>query len=298
MAGAGRFAPSPTGAPHFGTLLAAVASHLNARASGDRWLLRIEDIDPGRCVPGAADQMLRTLEQHGLHWDGTPLFQSTRREAYQAALEQLLREKKAFPCACSRRDLDSATMGIDTKVYPGTCRAGIRPGLSAHSVRLFVQPCDIQFIDGVYGPQQQALHRAVGDFIIQRGDDVFAYQLAVVVDDAFQGITQVVRGADLLPSTARQIYLQQQLRLSTPSYAHIPLVCDAAGHKLSKSGGAASIDRQPPHINLIRALKLLGLQPLPELDSTDDLLDWAASVWRLPRVDSPSPNAPRDARYE
>ncbi len=285
MAEAGRFAPSPTGLPHFGTLLAAIASYLHARHGGARWLLRIEDLDPGRVRPGAADAMLRTLEGYGLAWDGEPLYQSQRTDAYRAALDQLQRQGAVFACACTRRDLQSVEPGVDGPVYPGTCRGGLPPGKSPHSYRLKVNGAPITVTDLVYGPTTQQLERDVGDFILRRGDGVFAYQLAVVVDDAFQGVTQVVRGADLLASAHRQVFLQRQLGLQQPRYLHIPLVLDAQGKKLSKSNAAPAIDLAKPAPTLYSALTFLGQVPPAELsgDATA-LLDWAVRNWRVEAI--------------
>ncbi|MGH6630659.1 MAG: tRNA glutamyl-Q(34) synthetase GluQRS [Burkholderiales bacterium] len=279
---AGRFAPSPTGLPHFGTLLAAVASFLHARHTGARWLLRIEDPDPDRAMPGAADAMLRTLEVLGLEWDGAPLYQSQRTEAYRAALDQLKRQNHVFPCACSRREVAEAKHGVEGPVYPGTCRNGLAPGRSARSYRLRVNDLPITITDLVQGPVTQSLARDVGDFVLLRGDGCFAYQLAVVVDDAFQHVTQVVRGADLLHSTPRQVFLQRQLGLPTPEYLHIPIVLDATGKKLSKSEGAPAVDPDHPASLLYLALVVLGQQPAIELREAPprELLRWARQQWR------------------
>lgn len=289
----GRFAPTPSGPPHFGTLLAAIASYLQARAGGDQWLVRIEDLDPPREVPGAADQMLRTLEAFGLEWDGEVMYQSRRFDAYQAALDQLLETGQAFPCACTRRDLASAEQGPEGVIYPGTCRNGLPAGQSAHSYRSRVDGEVIQFQDVVQGPVQQDLACEIGDFIIRRGDGYFAYQLAVVVDDAAQGITEVVRGCDLLGSTARQIHLQRQLGLPTPDYLHIPVVQDSLGRKLSKSENAPAIDPANPVSCWRQALIILGHPPPAELNEVTALRDWAIAHWnaqKIPkRMELPSP---------
>ncbi len=283
---AGRFAPTPTGLPHFGTLLAAVASFLHARHTGAQWLLRVEDLDRSREMAGAADAMLRTLEACGLEWDGAPLYQSRRAEAYRAALDQLQRENRIFPCACSRRVLEEAKQGVEGPVYPGTCRNGLKPGRNARSYRLRVNDQPLTVEDLVQGSITQNLARDVGDFILRRGDGCFAYQLAVVVDDAFQGVTQVVRGADLLNSTPRQVFLQRQLDLPTPQYLHIPIVLDAAGKKLSKSEGAPAVDLKHPTPQLHSALMVLGQQPPAELrDVTSrDLAQWAKRHWRVDAI--------------
>lgn len=282
----GRFAPSPTGVPHFGTLLAAVASFLHARHTGAQWLLRIEDLDRSREMPGAVDAMLRTLEAFGLEWDGAPLYQSQRAEAYRAALDQLQRENRIFPCACSRRVLEEAKQGVEGPVYPGTCRNGLAPGRNARSYRLRVNDQPLTVEDLIQGSITQDLARDVGDFVLLRGDGCFAYQLAVVMDDAFQGVTQVVRGADLLHSTPRQVFLQRQLGLPTPEYLHIPIVLDAAGKKLSKSEDAPAVDLKRPAPLLYSALVILGQQPLAELRDAmpRNLLQWAKQHWRVDAI--------------
>lgn len=280
----GRFAPTPSGPPHFGTLLAAIASYLQARANGGQWLLRVEDLDPPREVPGTADQMLRTLEAFGLEWDGEVMYQSRRFDAYQAALDQLLQEDRAFPCGCSNRDLADAPRGSEGIIYPGSCRNGLPAGKSAHSFRARVDGAVIEFEDALQGRQRQDLSREIGDFVIRRGDGYFAYQLAVVVDDAAQGITEVVRGADLLGSTARQIHLQRQLGLPTPAYLHIPIVQDSLGRKLSKSEGAAAIDPAHPLSCWRQALALLGHSPPGEIDTVAGLRDWAVAQWDVARI--------------
>lgn len=289
----GRFAPTPSGPPHFGTMLAAIASYLHARATGARWLLRVEDLDPPREIPGAADEMLRTLDAFGLHWDGEIMYQSQRFEAYQSALEQLLSEGKAFPCACSNKDLAGAKRGEEGVIYPGSCRDGLPAGKQAHSVRARVHDARIDFEDRVQGYISQNLETEIGDFVIRRGDGYFAYQLAVVVDDAAQGVTQVVRGADLLGSTPRQIHLQHLLGLPTPSYLHIPIVLDRLGHKLSKSEGATAIDPANPSGCWRQALSILGQAPPTDLDTVADYRDWAIKHWQpasIPRLSElPSP---------
>lgn len=289
----GRFAPSPTGAPHFGTLLGALASYLHARATGAQWYVRIEDLDEDRTVPGAADEMLRALEAFGLHWDGEVRYQSQRNLAYEAVLENLLDQQQAFPCGCSRRDLRAAPMGLDGPVYPGTCRSGLSTERSVRSYRLKVDDARITFDDNVQGRQVQDVAREVGDFVIRRADGYFAYQLAVVVDDADQGMTQIVRGADLLGSTARQIYLQRQLGYPTPDYLHFPLVLGPDGKKLSKSAQAPALGYRRPDVTLMHALTVLGQTP-PEGLSAAELLIWATQHWdttRIPRrIELPLPN--------
>lgn len=280
----GRFAPTPSGPPHFGTLLAAIASYLHAKSNDGQWLLRIEDLDPPRVVPGATDSMLHTLEAFALFWDGELMFQSQRESAYQDALHQLLQHDRAFPCCCTRRVLIHAKQGAEGVIYPGTCRNGLAPGQAAHSYRARITEAPIEFLDGVQGLIRENLAQTTGDFIIRRGDGYFAYQLAVVVDDAAQGITQVVRGADLLSSTARQIHLQHQLGLTEPEYLHIPIVLDSLGRKLSKSEAAPTLHPDNPAACWHQALQCLGQSPPDDLQSVTELRDWALANWRPERI--------------
>jgi glutamyl-Q tRNA(Asp) synthetase len=277
----GRFAPSPTGPLHFGSLVAALASWLDARRHGGRWLVRIEDLDPPREVPGAANAILRALEAFALHWDGPVLYQSARHEAYQAVLEHLRREGHAYNCGCTRREIAaSGGPGLDGPVYPGTCRDGLPAGRRPRAVRLRTAPGTIEFPDRAQGRVRQDVAREVGDFVIRRADGLFAYQLAVVVDDAHQGITHVVRGADLLDSTPRQILLQRLLGLPTPAYLHHPLVMTPQGEKLSKQTHAPPVDDRDPVPALIRALGFLG-ERVPECDdagSAEEVLAWTLGV--------------------
>ena len=283
----GRFAPSPTGPLHFGSLVAALASWLDARAVGGRWLLRMEDLDKPREQPGAADAILRQLESLGLGWDGSVLYQSTRAARYRAALDQLTRAGLTYPCGCTRREIADSALGIDgAHIYPGTCRKALPPGKPARAMRLRTRPEPIDFVDRVQGLCRQSVEREVGDFVVLRADGLFAYQLAVVVDDADQGVTDVVRGADLLDSTARQILLQRQLGFSTPRYAHLPVAVNADGDKLSKQTGAVAIDGTQAATALARALLFLGHPPPVDLPP-GDLLPWALAHWdvaRVPRV--------------
>ncbi|MEX8517234.1 MAG: tRNA glutamyl-Q(34) synthetase GluQRS [Leptothrix sp. (in: b-proteobacteria)] len=283
----GRFAPSPTGALHAGSMVAALASWLDARAHGGRWLVRIEDVDSPRCVPGAEAEVLRQLAACGLLPDEPPLRQSERGEIYAVALQRLLAAGLAYGCRCTRREiaLAQAAAGLSRArhgelVYPGTCRPqpvaghGLSTGstiLAARAVRLLTLQPDgadvvIDWLDRALGAQQQNLSRAVGDFVLRRADGLWAYQLAVVVDDAAQGITHVVRGADLADNTPRQIWLQRGLGLPTPRYLHTPLVLGGNGEKLSKQNGAAAADVREPRAVLWRAAAALGLvQPaMPE----------------------------------
>ncbi len=283
----GRFAPSPTGPLHFGSLVAAAGSYLEARARGGDWLVRMEDLDPPRVAPGAADEILRALKACGMQWDGEVVRQSARSDAYHAALHRLREKKRVYPCACSRREIaDSAVAGIEGPVYPGTCRAGLAPGKTARALRLSTQGAAIAFDDALQGRIAHDLEKEFGDFVLLRADDVYAYQLAVVVDDAEQGITDVVRGADLLGSTPRQIYLQRLLGMPQPRYAHLPVVVNGAGEKLSKQTFATPIDATNPLPALVAALEFLGQQPPRDLAraSLKELWDWALKNWRLDRV--------------
>ncbi len=265
----GRFAPSPTGPLHLGSLVAAVGSWLFARRAGGRWLVRMEDLDNPRVVPGSADEILRALERYGLTWDGDVVYQSRRIALYDDALATLRAKSLVYDCACSRADLQraaSAPVGREP-VYPGTCRLGLPPGRAARAVRFRAPKTIIAFDDMVLGHIEEDVFETTGDFVVRRADGVYAYQLAVVVDDAAQGITQVVRGADLLPSTARQIALQQALDLPTPSYAHLPLVVHADGSKLGKRDGALplpSLDERRVAETLAFALRFLGVEVVPD----------------------------------
>jgi glutamyl-Q tRNA(Asp) synthetase len=248
----GRFAPSPTGPLHFGSLVAALASFCDARHAGGEWLLRIEDVDLPRTQDGAEGAILDALARHGFEWDGPVVRQSERTGLYETALATLRAQDDVFPCACTRRDLDDTLPGAaGDRVYPGTCRNGIPAGLANRTQRAWrlridrgLGPC-VAFRDRLQGTLQQHLAAEVGDFVVKRADGLFAYQLAVVVDDAAQAITHVVRGADLLASTPRQIYLQQRLRLEMPSYLHVPVAIDAHGEKLSKQTRAPPLPDDP-----------------------------------------------------
>jgi glutamyl-Q tRNA(Asp) synthetase len=286
----GRFAPSPTGPLHFGSLIAAVASYCEARARGGEWLVRMEDLDAARAVPGACDDILRTLEACGFEWAGEVIYQSRRSDAYDAALLRLQSTGRIFPCACSRREIaDSALSLSGERIYPGTCRNGLPPGRPVRSLRLRVGEEATDFEDAVQGLVHQSLAREVGDFVVRRADGFFAYQLAVVVDDAEQGITDVVRGADLLASTPRQILLQRLLGLPAQSYAHVPVAVNAAGDKLSKQNLAPRVDTAKPAAEVLRALRFLGQEAPEELagEAPDRLWKWALSKWNMrfvPRV--------------
>ncbi|HEV8311422.1 MAG TPA: tRNA glutamyl-Q(34) synthetase GluQRS [Burkholderiaceae bacterium] len=285
----GRFAPSPTGPLHAGSLVAALASWLDARAHGGRWLVRIEDTDMPRCVPGADEEILRQLARCGLVADETPLWQSQRGERYQAALDRLQRDGWVYPCGCSRKDIDNALAahGIAhrphaERVYPGTCRNGLH-GKRARAWRMRSNPhpgsdeaLSIAWHDRRLGAQQQDLTHEVGDFVLKRADGLWAYQLAVVVDDAEQGITDVVRGEDLADNTPRQIHLQRALALPTPRYLHTPLVLADDGQKLSKQTGALALALDDPLRELKRAAAVLAL---PDIH-TVTVGDWLAAATR------------------
>ncbi len=280
----GRFAPSPTGLLHFGSLVAAVASFCEARRHRGLWFVRMEDLDSPRTAPGAADGILRSLERLGFEWDGEVMAQSRRAPEYAQALEGLKNICRVFACACSRKEIADSMPNFDgERIYPGTCRHGLPPGREARALRLRVDHEFIDFEDAVQGPQRQDLARVIGDFVLRRADGIHSYQLAVVVDDAAQGITDVVRGADLLDSTPRQILIQQLLAFTTPRYAHVPVALNAAGKKLSKQTLAPSIDATHGATELVTALRFLG-QPAPlELVHANitDIWQWALANWNL-----------------
>lgn len=278
----GRFAPSPTGPLHFGSLVAALGSYLEAHARGGRWLVRMEDVDVPRCKPEHAEAILRLLEAAGFAWDGPVMVQSTRTARYADVLERLKAQGAVYPCGCTRVELERALPGVDgAPIYPGTCRNGLPTGKTARAWRLRVAG-SIDFDDLVQGWQHQDLPHEVGDCVLLRADGYFAYQLAVVVDDADQGVDHIVRGADLIHSTARQIYLQRELGLPTPQYAHLPVAVDAAGQKLSKQTHAAPVDTRDPWPALCAAARFLGM-PQCRLAKAD-FWDWARENWRLPNV--------------
>lgn len=281
----GRFAPSPTGPLHLGSLLAAVASFADARSNGGAWLVRIEDLDRPRTVPGAAHAILSTLDAFGLHWGEEVVYQSGRTDAYAEALAALAALGLTYPCGCSRAEITGAgNAGPEGPIYPGTCRFGLPPGRVARAERFIVPPGRIAFDDRIQGPREQQVQAAVGDFVLRRADGLHAYQLAVVVDDAWQDITHIVRGADLLLSTPRQIMLQAALGCARPSYAHVPLVLDATGRKLSKSLAGAPVDALEPLPALRLVWALLGQEQPPADLGTDHFWDWAIPRWRIDRV--------------
>jgi glutamyl-Q tRNA(Asp) synthetase len=280
----GRFAPSPTGPLHAGSLVAALASWLDARAQGGAWLVRVEDVDTPRCPAGMDRVILGQLAACGLLPDETPWWQSRRGAAYDSALSGLLEHASAYPCACTRRDIDAALAArgavrerFGERVYPGTCCAGLH-GKPTRAVRLRAQGV-VRWHDRRLGPQVQDVAREVGDFVLKRADGLWAYQLAVVVDDAAQGITHVVRGADLADNTARQVVLQRALGVATPAYLHTPLVLAGDGHKLSKQNGAQALDLAQPLVPLRAAAAVLGLAPA-SASSLSDWLNQAVMAWR------------------
>lgn len=276
----GRFAPSPTGPLHFGSLVAAVGSYLEARANEGAWLVRVEDLDPPRATAGAVQSQLDTLAAFDMFSDEPVLYQSRRFDAYAESLERLRNAGVVFDCGCSRRDLPA------DGVYPGTCREGLPHGHRPRSVRARVSPGVITVRDAVQGEFRQDLAAEVGDFIVRRADGLIAYQLAVVVDDAWQRVSHVVRGADLMDSTPRQIHLQRLLGLPRPEYAHLPLVLDSQGEKLSKHLRSAPVDNERPSAALGAALAFLGQPPPPELvrGPLRALWRFAERQWSLDRV--------------
>jgi glutamyl-Q tRNA(Asp) synthetase len=284
----GRFAPSPTGPLHFGSLVAAMASYLDAKAHYGEWLLRIEDLDFDRNVPGADADIITSLQRSGMQWDGEIVWQSQRTTLYQQALDKL--GKHVFACSCSRKEIADSRLraGLeDSQIYPGTCRDGIQHGKAARSFRLRVpdgNAAHFDFEDRLLGEQSQDLSREVGDFVLKRADGFWAYQLAVVVDDATQGINAIVRGADLLDSSARQIYLQELLQLPTPSYLHVPVVVNQAGEKLSKQTGALAFDKGDNDLlkdALLPAAQFLGLQLSSSSNNLSTFWREATSAWSL-----------------
>lgn len=273
----GRFAPSPTGKLHFGSLISAFASYLQVRRAGGRWLVRIEDIDPPREVAGSTNSILRSLNQLDLQSDSEILFQSSRTAVYRETVDTLVRRGKAFWCGCTRKDLPPSG------IYPGTCRDGLPAGKSPRAVRLQSAGAVIRFVDDVQGERIETLDETTGDFVIFRADGLPAYQLAVVIDDAFQGVTHVMRGMDLFSSTARQIHLQQVLGLPTPSYAHHPLAVQADESKLGKRFGSVAIEPENAAVLFRDALEFLGQSPPDGLDSAE-LLEWGARHWKTSRI--------------
>ncbi len=284
----GRFAPSPTGPLHFGSLVAALASYLNSKSEGGEWLVRVEDIDPPREQAGATDAILRALEIYGLEWDGPVLYQSQRSAAYQKALDQLSGKGLTYYCTCSRKLLGKGK-GQHGSRYPGYCRSNTR-AIKDSSIRLRTHNRLTSFNDQHMGVLPQKLESVTGDFIIRRRDGLFAYHLAVVVDDAEQEISEVVRGYDLFELTPLHIYLQQCLDLPTPDYLHLPLAVTRSGTKLSKQNLVEQIDMKKPAPTLIAALRFLGQTPPADLytDSVTDIMNWARGHWSSTNIPSVS----------
>jgi glutamyl-Q tRNA(Asp) synthetase len=283
----GRFAPSPTGPLHFGSLVAAVASFLEARCRDGRWLLRMDDLDRPRCSDEAATAILRALECYGFEHDGPVVWQTQRDEAYAAALTRLQAQGMVYPCACSRRELADSRLGPDgAAIYPGTCRDGLPGGRAARAWRVRVTDDVLSFDDTIQGTAKCNPAVDCGDFVVKRADGLFAYQLAVVVDDAEAGVTDIVRGADLFHSTPRQIILQRLLGVATPRYAHVPVVTNPAGEKLSKQTLAQALALDHPVPVLWQALDFLGQAPpaLLQRASLPELWSWARAHWRLEQV--------------
>jgi glutamyl-Q tRNA(Asp) synthetase len=280
----GRFAPTPSGPLHFGSMIAAIGSFCDARASGGEWHVRIDDNDTPRVVPGAADDILRTLEAFSLEWDGRPVYESRNRDAYHGALHALRDAGRVFACSCSRREIREAGIaGPEGLVYPGTCRDGSQPGRPVRSLRLRVEDeSNIGFADALQGQISQDLAAEVGDFVVYRSDAIFSYHLACVVGDAHQSISHVVRGADLIDSTPRQIYLQRLLGLPTPSYLHLPVATNSLGEKLSNQTRATPVDPACAGQTIHAVLAFLGQQPPAELPdwSAHDAIEWAVKNWR------------------
>lgn len=280
----GRFAPSPTGPLHFGSLLAAVASYLEARVNQGQWLVRIEDIDPPREQPGASELIVATLERYGFEWDGSIIYQSQSDADHRAALQQLVAAGSAYPCGCSRRDLAETPRGPLGPIYPGTCRTGTDATETATRIR--TTNVTLSFDDELQGTQCQQLESDSGDFVILRRDGLIAYHLAVVVDDFLQGITHIVRGIDLMDSTLRQIWLQQHLGYATPHYAHIPIAVHADGNKLSKLTGASGIPPNRVAETLVSALHALDQTPPDRLrgEAVENVWAWAIENWNIRAV--------------
>lgn len=277
----GRFAPSPTGPLHFGSLVAAVASYLQAKISNGQWLLRVENIDPPREQVGATDVILKALDRYGFEWDGDVIYQGDSQQAHEEALQSLLERDLAYPCGCSRRDLAEAPRGTLGTIYPGTCRDGCDATETAIRVRTSDTP--ILFADALQGLQKQSLERESGDFVIRRRDGLIAYQLAVVVDDEIEGVTEVVRGIDLMGSTHRQIWLQRLLGYRTPDYIHIPVITHPDGDKLSKLTGAAGIPVNEITRVLAAALVALHQNPPSSLEHStlSEVWQWAIENWQV-----------------
>lgn len=283
----GRFAPTPSGPLHFGSIVAAAGSYLEARAHGGEWHVRIDDLDPPRVAAGAAESILRCLDQLGFQWDGPVIHQSQRAPAYHAALHQLRRRGVIYPCACTRKEIaERGRPGVEGPVYAGTCRSGMAAGREARALRLLATGARVQFHDSVLGPQTRDIEHEAGDFVLYRADGVFAFHLASAVDDGELGMTDIVRGADLLESSARQIHVLALLGLPVPRYLHLPVAVNAQGEKLSKQTFAEPIDASASSAVLVRVLRFLGQSPPDDLAQAQllEVWRWAIANWRLERV--------------
>mgnify|MGYP001591624915 FL=1 len=278
----GRFAPSPTGPLHYGSLLTAVASYLNIRANNGTWLVRIDDLDPPRQMPGAVSEILHALEVYGLHWDQDIVYQSKRQHIYDEALAKLQEKGLVYFCSCSRKDI----LERGERVYSGHCRKGHLAGRKQYAMRIKVPQTTLSWNDLIQGPQITELFQANGDFVVRRADGLYAYHLAAVIDDAAQRITESIRGADLLPSTSAQRYLQQVLDIEPPEYGHIPVAVNEKGEKLSKQAGATPISTVDPATTLCKVLQDLGQAPPEDLEasSVSDILRWGQKNWSLDNV--------------
>lgn len=285
----GRFAPTPSGPLHFGSIVAALGSYLQARTASGRWLLRIDDIDPPRVAPGASDSILRTLEALGFCWDGAVVYQSSRRAAYHGALHRLRARGLIYPCRCSRKEItDLARVGVEGPIYPGTCRAGLRGTGPARALRVLTRGAHAHFPDSVQGEQSFDIDAEFGDFTLYRADGVYAFHLASAVDDMEYGITEVVRGRDLLESSARQHWLIRVLGGQAPAYVHLPLALGARGEKLSKQTQATPVDSTRPVAVVRSALDFLGHTPPPGIRGLDELWGWAIANWTITQIPAAS----------
>ncbi len=280
----GRFAPSPTGPLHFGSLVTAIASYLQARCKKGKWLLRIENIDPSREQKNSSELIIRTIENYGFEWDGNVYFQSTNHQAHKEALNFLINKSLAYPCKCSRKDLSKSKVGTLGVIYPGTCRNLKNSTINAY--RILTNSKKIEFVDQIQGYFSQKLECESGDFIILRRDGLIAYNLAVVVDDEKQGVTEVIRGFDLLSSTPRQIWIQKLLNYNTPNYIHVPIITYENGIKLSKLNGATGISQNNISETIFLALEHLHQNPPKELISAtiSDIWSWATENWNIERL--------------
>lgn len=283
----GRFAPTPSGPLHFGSLVTAVASYLDAKQAGGEWLLRIDDLDAARTRPGAVDSILKTLDAFGLEWSRTVVYQSQRSELYAQALARLIDSSRCYRCTCTRREIgESILLGPDGPIYSGACRTALHAATSRHAWRLNTSGVRIGFRDRVLGAIAQDLEPYVGDFIVRRSDLVVGYHLASVVDDELLGVTDVVRGGDLVPSTLRQLFVSELLRCKSPTFAHVPTVVDEGGRKLSKSGNDVGVDAFAGAAAFHDALVVLGQDPPADLKwgLARTVRDWGVRHWDISKV--------------